>query len=153
MATDVNGAHSEAGSCRAKVPVDIRILAYFLYAVGFFQLACSVSLITGVGRLGGNEMRRVFFGIVLLSTELDFAIYMFCMGFAHLLCAWELIRINKFGWWFTMIFSLYELIDAVFLFPKHKLVASIGIVIGIVIITWLWFRRQFYKVGLGHSST
>ena len=147
MANGLNGEHSKVCSHKTKIPIDVRIVAYFLYAIGFIQLVLSILLITGIGRLGDNHTRRVLFGIILLSSELDFTIYMLCLSFVHLLCGWGLIRKCKFIWWFTLIFQINYIIDGVFLFEQHKLVALIGLGIDIAIITWLCFRRQLYNVG------
>ncbi len=138
---------------KTKVPVDVRIVAYFLYAVSFFQLAIGCFLITGMGRLEPNFTRRVLFGTVLLSTELYHSIYTLCMGSVRLLCAWGLIRGRKFVWCLTLIFFVYELIDMLFLFPQDELNGSIGIIISITIIIWLCFRRKLYKVGLKQGPT
>jgi len=148
MTTELNGEHSKDFSYKTKIPIDVRIVAYFFYAVGFTQSAFGILLITGIGRLGENYTRQVFFGAVLLSTKLNFTIYMLCLGFAHFLCAWELIRRRKFGWWFTMVYHMYYIIEDIFLFQQHRLNVFIGFIISIAIITWLCFRRQLYNVGL-----
>jgi len=153
MENKENGTLNESSSIIHKIPIDIRIVAYFLYVIGFFQLAFSILLITKIGHLGDNYTRRIFFGTILLSTELNFSIYMLCLAFAHLLCAWGLIRINKFFWFFALIYSIYYLIDGAFLFQQHRLTALIGIGISIAIISWLCFRRQLYMVGFKQGAT
>jgi len=153
MDTKTNSEQNEASSYRTKMPVDVRIVAYLLYAIGFFQLTVGCFLITGMGRLGTNYTRRVLFGTVLLYTELSHSIYTICLGFVHLLCAWGLIRGRKFSWWLLLIYYIYYIIDDVFLFQQHRPIALIGFGISIAIITWLCFRRQLYKVGLKQGPT
>lgn len=153
MTNKENRTLNESSSSMHKIPIDIRIVAYFLYIIGFFQLAFSILLFTKIGHLGDNYTRRIFFGTILLSTELNFSIYMLFMAFTHLLCACGLIRINKFFWFFALVYSIYYLIDGAFLFQQHRLTALIGIGISIAIISWLYFRRKLYMVGSKQCTT
>jgi hypothetical protein len=146
MTTELNGEHSKVFSCKTKIPIDVRIVAYFLYAIGFFQLACSCLLITGIARLG-DITNHLSFGISLPSAELSISILILCLGFIHLLCAWGLIRSRNFSWWLLLIKEMYYIIVGVFLFQVHRLNALIGLGISISIIAWLFFRRHLYNVG------
>ncbi len=148
MTTELKGKYIKTFSHKTKIPIDVRIVAYFLYAIGFIQLVFSILLITGIGRLGEDYTRRILFGTVLLSTKLNFTIYMLCLCFVHFLCAYKLIRVRKFGWWFTLAYNIYYIIEDMFLFQQHTLNAFISLVISIAIITWLLFRRQLYNIGL-----
>ena len=147
MTTELNGKHSKVFPYKTKIPIDVRIVSIFLYAIGFFQLACSCLLITGMARLG-DKVQHLFFNIFTPSTELSISIFVFCLGFIHLLCAWGLIRFRNFSWWLLLINDMYYIIVDGFLFQVHRLNALIGLGISIAIITWLFFRRQLYKVSL-----
>jgi len=149
MDSEGKGTQNDTFSCKTKVPMDVRIVAYLLYAFGFIQLTVAALLITGIGRTEYVETRRVLFGTVLFSTSSVWAIYMLCTGLAHVLAAWALIRKLKFGWWFALLYSIYYLIEDAFWFPENELMALIGIIISICIITWLCFRRHAYGIGLG----
>ena len=141
-----DGTQNTDPLCKTKFTTDLRIAVYLLYAVGFIQLVFGVLLITGVGRTEGYT-RRVLCGAVLLSTDTTWAAYMLCAGLAHALCAWGLTRKQKLGWWCAFLLSICYLIDDMFLFPTHGLVASIDIIINIGVITCLWFRRAVYDIG------
>jgi predicted anti-sigma-YlaC factor YlaD len=138
---------------KSRPPLDVRIVAYFLYGVGFLQVVFSVLLGAQVGKPVGIETRRVLLGTVVLSSALADAIYMLCLGTCHLFCAWGLMRRAGFSWWFALAFFIYYLIDEAFLFPKHHAVVLIGGAMGIALIAWLWFRRERYGVHLAASQT
>ena len=127
--------------CKTKSPMDLRIIVYLLYAVGFVQLLFGVLLVTGVGRTEGYT-RRVLCGAVLLSTDTAWATYMFCAGLAQVLCAWGLSRKEKLAWWCALLLSICYLVDGMFLFPQQGLVALIWVIIELGIIMCLWFRRK-----------
>jgi hypothetical protein len=145
--------NKENHSLIKKSPIDVRIVSYFLYAIGFLQMALSMFLITGIGRLGANQIRRALFGTILLSTELSFAIYMLCTGFLRLLCAWGLIRYRKFAWFLMFIYCIYDIMDMIYLYSTDKLNASFGLIINTAIIIWLLFRRSQYKIGIKQVIT
>ena len=145
MITELNGEHGKTFSYKTKIPIDVRIVAIVLYAIGLFQLACSCLLITGLARLG-DKVQHLFFNIFTPSTELSISIFILCLGLVHLLCAWGLIRSRNFSWWLLLINEMYYLIVDIFLFRVHKLNALIGLGISIAIIIWLYFRRQLYNV-------
>ena len=56
MTTELNGEHGKTFIYKTKIPIDVRIVSIFLYAIGFFQLACSCLLITGRARLGKSNI-------------------------------------------------------------------------------------------------
>jgi hypothetical protein len=147
MEINTNVEIKENFSCINKSPLDVRIVSYFIFAVSLLMLVCSALLITGIGRLGPRQIQQVFFGTISLSSGLSFAIYMICTGFLKLLCAWGLLRCIKSAWWLMFIYCLYEIVDMIFLYSYDELNASVGLIINIVIIVWLIFRRQLYNVG------
>ena len=131
-------------SQRSKILADVGIFACVIAVIGFFELGCSILLFLPISRLGENETRNVLFGVILLNTKISFAIYLFCMALVRLLCAWGLIKYIKFFWYLTLAHFLYDITDSFLLFRQDKFNAVIGIVISIIVITWLYLRRQVY---------
>lgn len=146
MEIDTNKISSHFDIFEHKTPLDLRIIVYILYVIGFFQLAVSGLLITPFARLGESE-RHILFGAITLSTKFPWIIYMSIFGISRLLCAQGLMRRLKLAWWATLIINLYELSDMFFSFPKNKLNALVfvGTFINLSIIVWLFLRMKLFK--------
>jgi hypothetical protein len=52
----------------------------------------------------------------------------------------------KFAWWFAMALSAYYLTDEVLQLHRYPWRYAIGVAVEILLIAWLWFRREFYGI-------
>ncbi len=138
-------------------PMDVQIVACYLYFFGFLELA--VGLLWSITPAGSADhaSRHVLLGTVVLATGSAEGIYMSCMSAGTLFCAWGLIRCIKFAWWFTVIFHIYGWVDTALSFPQsfsRSPVSIVGsMVLGLLLFTWLWLRRELYGVHLATSHT
>ena len=133
----------EAAS-KGKKPLDVRIVAYFLYGIGFIRLAISILLASGIAEPA--EPYHVLLGSVVISSGPADAVYVFCTGLWRLFCAWGLMRSAKFAWWSTLLFFVYDSTDAAFTFRMHPTNALTWIALDMAIIGWLWFRRRLFGI-------
>jgi len=137
---------------KSRPPLDVRIVAYYLYSLVVFRVVLAILLIGGV--IESAESHRVLFGTVVLSSSLSDAVHAFLTGLYYLLCAWGLMRRIKWAWWFSLLFILlFSSPDGAFTFPKHQVNAVICVATDMALITWLWFRRELYGVHLAASHT
>ena len=127
-----------------KRPLDVRIVAYFFYAIAYIRLVISILLAVGVAQPADSH--RVLLGAMVISSGLADAIYVFCTGLWLLFCARGLMRNGKFAWWLTLAYLVYDSTDAALTIPKHPVNAVIWIALNLVGIAWLWFRRGLYGV-------
>jgi lysylphosphatidylglycerol synthetase-like protein (DUF2156 family) len=137
---------------KSRPPLDVRVVAYFMYLGGFVALAIGLLLSAGVVKPADDASRRVLFGAVVLTSSTAEAIYLFCTSGCILFCAWGLMRRMKHAWRFALIYNAYNATDSMLVFPKYPVNAAIGIVIVATIIAWLWFRRGYYGVRLAAGS-
>ncbi len=142
MNSDIAGNRRGATSHEGKVPLDVRIVTYYLYAAGFVFLA--VGLLTGIG-LAAPEPHRALFGSVLIASRLADSVDKFVSGICFVFCAWGLMRRMRLAWWFSLILFVYCLTFVVLLFPEYRVDVR-SVAIGGALIAWLWFRRELYGV-------
>jgi uncharacterized RDD family membrane protein YckC len=135
---------------KSRPPLDVRIVAYYLYFIVFCRVALAILFASGVVKPA--ESHRVLFGTLAASSPLSHAIYWFLIGLCYFFCAWGLMRGIKLAWWFTVLFVLYESTDTAFMFPKYHY-AAVDLVGKMVFIGWLWFRRELYGVHLAARHT
>jgi len=91
---------------KGKAPLDLRIIPYYFYFIGFCRIGFALVLLSGLARPA--EPHRVLFGALALSSSLSDGIFMFLAGLSYLLCGWGLIRRVKWSWWFTVILLFYS---------------------------------------------
>jgi lysylphosphatidylglycerol synthetase-like protein (DUF2156 family) len=143
---------------KSRPPLDVQVVAYFLYFLGFLELAVSPFWSVPLARHAHHAPRHVLFGILTLAGGPTEAIYAFCMGAGTVFCAWGLMRRISFAWWFTVVFHIYGWVDTALSFSQWFSRSPSGMVLsialGIAMFTWLWFRREFYGVHLAvrHKS-
>ncbi len=142
---------------KSRPPLDVRIVAYYLYFGGFLGLALSLLISVGVAKYADDASRRVLLGTVVLASRSAEAVYLVCISGCNLFCAWGLMRRVKFAWWFTVIFNIYWWVDEALSFPRlfaqYPLNMVVTVVFGILLFAWLWYRRELYGVRLGASHT
>lgn len=133
-----------------KVPSDIRMVACALYMQGFFLLLIGLLLFGGFTK---PQSRRVLFGSVLVTNRQTDSIYRIVTGASSLVCGYCLTRRGlKFAWWFSLIWFVESVPDVVFVLcatPNHRVGNIFCVVLDILLIAWLWFRRDFYNVRIG----
>jgi lysylphosphatidylglycerol synthetase-like protein (DUF2156 family) len=140
---DINTNITES-DFKQKTPIDLRIVVYITYTLGFYLLVVNALLLTPVARLGENGW-TILFGTVTLSTKLYCAIYGSIFGFLHLICARGLMKRLKLAWWAILIIKIYELPNTSFSYPKTQIVfALIWTFINVTIIIWLLLRRKLF---------
>jgi len=128
-----------------RVPICLKIISWFLIIVSVFQISLASLLASGISYLGDNSGRLILFGLLSLSSELHFAVYMFIMGGIALFCGIGLLRKNKLAWWVTLIYSIYYLSDGILLLKVHYVSGLSGCVIDILIILCLLWKKQTYN--------
>ncbi len=138
---------------RTRPPLDVRVVAYYLYFGGFLALTLSLLLIIGVAKPADNESRRVLLGTMVLDSGSTQAVYTLCIGGCTLFCAWGLMRRVKFAWWFALVYQIYFVIDEIVVFPPYSIYRVISMALVMALIAWLWFRRKLYSVHLGSKGT
>ncbi len=134
---------------KSRLPLDVRIVAYYLYAMGFLFFV--LSLLIGTA-LAESQPRRMLLGSVVIASRLADSVDNLAGGLGFLFCAWGLMRRIRFAWWFSLIFFVHCSTYVVLVLPQFKVdVASIAI--DAALIAWLWFRRELYGVHLGPKGT
>jgi len=136
-------------SGKSRPPRDVRIVAYLFYIGGFAGVLVSILLCSGLTE--PDESHRVLLRAVVLANGLTQGVYTLFMGLCYLFIAWGLMRGVRLGWWFAMIYIVYCSAEGVLQFPGYPVAVTIGIVINISLIAWLWFRRELYGIHLAAS--
>jgi lysylphosphatidylglycerol synthetase-like protein (DUF2156 family) len=136
---------------KTRPPLDVRIVAYLLYSLAFWRVGLAILLASGVAKPA--ESHRVLFSSLPASSPLSHGVYWFLIGLCYFICAWGLMRRVTLAWWFTVLFSLYESTDTVFMLSKYHHYAVDRLVGTMVFLAWLWFRRGLYAVHLTPSHT
>jgi len=155
MESEIYKIHKGTIVHRRLPPLDVRIVAYFLYGMGFLLLALSLLLSIGVAR--SPESHRVLLGTVAVASGTVEAVYRSCTSVCTLFCAWGLLRHTKFAWWFTVMFHMYLWADAALSSPasfsRYPLNMAIGGAISMSLFAWLWYRKELYGVHFAGSRT
>jgi lysylphosphatidylglycerol synthetase-like protein (DUF2156 family) len=141
MGLETGRKDSGVVSLARKVPLDVRIVAYYLYANA---LLCFVSIPFVVSGSSEPQSHRVLLGLVLIASTLADSVYNLTTGICYLLCAWGLMRRAQWAWWFSLIFFVYASTDALLFLPGHRVTVAMSVAIDIALITWLWFRRDLF---------
>ena len=131
-----------------KMPLDVRIVKWFLFVVSFISFCIGLLLLSGLSHISSTDHRVILFGILSLTSGLSFGIYYSCMGFMAFFCGYWLSKRAKLGWWCLFIESMYNSSDALLIFSHHKLSVLIGISINLGLIIWLFYRRRLYGIGI-----
>ena len=125
-----------------KVPLDVRIVAYYLYATAVLFLVLGAYAAIGSAE---PHVRPILLGSVIVTSRLTDSVETLASGIGFLFCAWALMRRIRFAWWFSLVFLFYCLTDAALVFSEYPLALGGGsIAIDIVLIAWLFFRRGLY---------
>lgn len=135
-----------------KMPLDVRIVAWLLVISAFMHFFITLLLLIGIAHSPSDYNRPVLFGTLSLGSDLSSGIYSSLLGGASLVSAYSLVRGHKFGWWFVLIFSIYNIYDALLLLSCYPTGATIGICISFGIIGWLVYRRRLYNIGRTEES-
>ena len=137
-------------SRRSKPPLDVRIVAYYLYLMGFLSLAMAVLLGSGIAKPLGSF--AVLAGTVQITSGLIYSVYTLCISSCNLLCAWGLMRRVKFAWWLSLISQIYLSVEWVLTYSKYPCAAHIIGVVNMAIVVWLLFRRGLYIRGASQGQ-
>ena len=138
----MNTADKGTFSPRRKPPLDVRVVAYYLYLLGFLNLALALLLGSGIAKPVGPV--SILAGTIQITGGLTLSLYVLCTGVWDLVCAWGLVRRAEFAWWLSLMFQIYWSIEWVVTHAKYPLAAEICIAINTAIVVWLLFRRRLY---------
>ena len=131
-----------------KAPLDVKIIAWFSIIVGIIVLLLGILLITGIAHTLPDHPTKVLFGIIALASDTTNAIYTLIIGAMDFITGYILKKGKKIGWWLAFIGSIYGIPNYILLgFSEHKISALIGILMSLVIIIWLIYRRKLYDIG------
>jgi hypothetical protein len=131
-----------------KAPLDVRIFAWFFIVVGIIAFLLGILLITGIAYTPPGYQKKVLGGIIVLKSDTANAIYTLILGALNFINGYILIKGKKIGWWLAFVGSIYGISDSILLgFAGHNISASIGILMSLVIIIWLFWRRRLYGIG------
>ncbi|MBW8042299.1 MAG: hypothetical protein FVQ85_20185 [Planctomycetes bacterium] len=129
------------------MPLDAKIVGWFIFYTAFISLLIGVLLVSGIGRFTSSESsRNILFGTITISSELSHGIYIICISFLHFVCGYGVAKGYKFSWWLMLIPSLSVICDWIMMLPDHQTGALICICINLGIIAWLIYRRKFYGI-------
>jgi len=132
-----------------KTPLDVRIVAYYLYANSLLFLSLSFFIATGVA---SPQPHRALLGSVMVTSRLADSIDKLTAGTLFLFCAWGLMRRVGFTWWFSLIVFIYGSTNALLVLPEQQIHVAISIAIDIVLIVWLYLRRDLYGICVKKNS-
>jgi hypothetical protein len=128
------------------IPLDARIIGWFVFYTAFISFFIGVLLLSGLSHFTSSESRIILFGTITLGSEMSHGIYISCISFINLVCGYGVAKGYKFGWWLMLISSSIFICDWIMMFPDHQTVALICICINLGIIAWLFYRRIFYGI-------
>ena len=131
-----------------KMPLDVRVVVWLEIISSLMHFIIVGLLIIGIAHSPSNNHRDVLFNTVCLSTNLSTGTYSFSLGLACLVGAYGLWQGYRFGWWFVLIFSIYNISDSALMFSDYPITTTIAICFSLGIIAWLIYRRQLYKIGI-----
>jgi hypothetical protein len=151
MDTETHEISERTASGKSRRPLDVRIVAYFSYFVALAHVPLGIIFCCGATKLVGSY--PVLFGVLVIANEAAAGVYKLLTGLCWLFCGWGLLRGATFTWWFAMIFSVYYLTDEALQFSRSPRDFAIGATIQILLVVWLWFRRELYDVHLGLRGT
>ena len=137
---------------RKKMPLDVRIIAWFFVAgaiIIFFMVALSFF---GLLHFNPGYSPSVLFGLVSLDSDFTSATYYSLFAVLELICAYGLITGRAYGWWLRLILSVIIFFDAILLYSHGPTTATLSMAIVLAIIAWLMYRRQLYNIGGGLKS-
>jgi hypothetical protein len=142
---ETNEVHGGAISPRSRAPFDVRVVAYLFYSIAFVRIPLGI-LMAGGMVVPVGEPRPILLGFLVIASGVGEGVYSFLTGLCWLVCAWGLMRGMKFAWWFAMALSAYYLTDEVLQLHRYPWRYAIGVAVEILLIAWLWFRREFYGI-------
>lgn len=131
----------------SRLPLDVRIVARLLYITGGLGVFAAVLLWSGIAE--SWEFYPVFSGTLVPTTRLTQGAYFFLVGLWYLFLDWGLRRGRKSVWWLLLALSVYGLTAGVLWSRRHPTpYFAIAVVLQILFVAWLWFRRELYGVRL-----
>lgn len=124
-----------------RLPLDVRIVTYYLYALSILFFLLGLSVITGFAE---PQPHRILLGCVEVASRPADSLDKLLAGAAFLFCARGLMRRSRFVWWFSLVFFVYCSTDALLILPERPIGVAVSIGIDIALIVWLWFRKDVY---------
>ncbi len=132
-----------------KVPLDINIISWFYKIIGIIAFFLGILLITGIAYTPKDYQYKVLGGIIVLQSNALIEISMLISGIMNFITGYFLKKGKKFGWYLALVGIIIALPDTILLsFSEHKLSAVIGLLMFMIIISWLIYRRQTYNIGI-----
>jgi len=130
-----------------RASLDINIIAWFYMIVGIIVFFLGILLITGIAYTPKGYQNKILGGIITLQTNIANAIYTLILGAMNFITGYFLKKGKKIGWYLALVGSIIAMSNSILLsFSDHKISALIGILMSLVIIIWLIFRRQIYNI-------
>jgi hypothetical protein len=142
------GKTNEGSQEKWKAPLDVKIVAWFFIIVGIVVLLLGILLITGIAHTPPGYQKKVLWGIIDLKSDTTNAIYILMIDVMNFITGYILIKGKRIGWWLAFVGCAYGISDSVLAFADHEISATIGILIDLIIIIWLLWRRRFYGIGI-----
>jgi len=131
---------------RRLAPVDVKVFSWFYIIAGIICIFLGLLLITGIAHSFPDRQMKLFLGIISISSDIAKAIYTLIMGAINVITGYYLKKYTKIGWWLAFIGCICAILNSISLgFSRNRISASIGILISIVIIIWLLYRRNIFK--------
>ena len=129
-----------------KMPWDAKIIGFWAFFAAAIAMFFAVLLFLGIGKFTNVEHRRIFLGLIYISSELSFGVYFLILGLINLVCGYGLLYGFKFGWWCTLAYSVNLICDSLLLTSDYSNEKIMCICVGIGIIIWLFWRRRIYNI-------
>ncbi|MBN1983591.1 MAG: hypothetical protein JW795_18795 [Chitinivibrionales bacterium] len=129
----------------AKPALDICVICVLVIISSVVLSALGGMGLTGIAEIAEYDERKVFFGLVVVGSEISWAIYLFLKGLWELIAGIGTLRLHNWAKNLMIVFLINATIDVVFVIPTFLISSIIIVVIQISLIFWLIFRGTEFK--------
>ncbi len=130
----------------SKLPLDARIIGWFVFYGAITTLIVSVLLIIGFGQPFSSSRKTAVFSLVSVDTELSYGIYLSCIGLVNLVAGYGIAKGYKFGWYTMFISLICFIIDLTLRLSDDFIIIFVCISINLAFLVWLIWRRRYYNI-------
>lgn len=127
------------------VPLDLKIIGILVEIIALLFFLLGLLFVLKIGKTTQPFTRPALFGTLSLSSDISIGINCLTISSFAFFSGFGIFKGYRFGVWILFILLADGVFTNILMFSEYKKTVFVTLTIELILVIWLFCRRQFYK--------